>query len=203
MEENSILKFTKSLQKNGIFREDDLILFSENIKIRSIKKDEILLREGEICKSIFFVDDGAVYQHNEKDEIEQNVIDLHIEGEWLLNHTSFIAQKPSEGVIQAYSDCNLVELTLHSLHKLIGVSPTFFQLGKLLEPSNSRVSFFDNDLTPIQKYDYILKNRPQLLQIFPLKIIASYLKITPETLSRVRAKIMKEKAFLDYSQVII
>ena len=193
MEENSILKVTKSLQKIGIFSEEDSQLFSENINIRSVKKDEILLREGVICKSIFFVDNGAVYQYNDKDEIEQNVIDLHIEGDWLLNHVSFIAQKPSEGVIQAYSDCNLVELTLHNLHKLIGLSPVFFQLGKLLEPSNSRVSFFDNDLTPIQKYDYILKNRPQLLQIFPLKIIASYLKITPETLSRVRAKIMKEK----------
>jgi CRP-like cAMP-binding protein len=189
-----ISKHIPSLQKIGIFREEDLLLFSENVKIRSVKKEEILLREGEICQSVFFINSGGVYQYNVKDEIEQNVIDLHIEGDWLLNHRSFIAQKPSEGIIQAYSDCNLLELTLHNLHKLIGISPAFFQLGKLLEPSNSRISFFDNDSTPIQKYEYILENRPQLLQIFPLKIIASYLKITPETLSRVRAKIMKEKS---------
>jgi CRP-like cAMP-binding protein len=189
-----ITKHIQSLQKIGIFREEDLLLFSENVNTRSVKKDEILLREGDVCQSVFFINSGAVYQYNVKDEIEQNVIDLHIDEDWFLNHKSFISQKPSEGIIQAYTDCNLLELNIQNLHKLIGISPVFFQLGKLLEPSNSRISFFDNDSTPTQKYKYILENRPQLLQIFPLKIIASYLKITPETLSRVRAKIMKDKS---------
>jgi CRP-like cAMP-binding protein len=164
-----IPKHIQALQKIGIFREEDLLLFSENIKARFVKKDEILLRAGDVCQSVFFINSGAVYQYNMKDEIEQNVIDLHIDEDWFLNHKSFISQKPSEGIIQAYTDCNFLELTIQNLHKLIGISPVFFQLGKLLEPSNSRVSFFDNDLTPIQKYEYILKNRPRLLQVFPLK----------------------------------
>jgi len=48
-------------------------------------------------------------------------------------------------------------------------------------------------MTPLQKYQYILDHRPDLIQQFPLKIIASYLKITPETLSRVRDKLSKGK----------
>jgi CRP-like cAMP-binding protein len=193
MKEKTIVKYQESLQQLGIIREEDFVLFSENIKFRTVTKDEILLGEGEICQSVFFINSGAIYQYGVKDEIEQNVIDLHIEGEWLLNHKSFIAQKPSENIIQAYTDSSLWELTLENLHKLIGQSPAFFLLGKLLEPSNSRITFFDNDSTPIQKYEHILQTRPQLLQVFPLRIIASYLKITPETLSRVRAKLAKEK----------
>jgi hypothetical protein len=50
----------------------------------------------------------------------------------------------------------------------------------------SKIVLFDNALAPKEKYLYVLNNRQQLIQEFPLKMIASYLKITPETLNRVR-----------------
>jgi hypothetical protein len=82
---------------------------------------------------------------------------------------------------------------MHKMHEMIGLSPAFFQLARVLEPVHSRTHLFDNQLTPLEKYQYILQHRPGLLQAFPLKIIASYLKITPETLSRVRDKIAVPK----------
>ena len=77
-------------------------------------------------------------------------------------------------------------MTVYSLHNLIEISPVFFQLGKLLQPTTLRTQFYDDSMTPIEKYKYVLEHRPQLLQRFPLKYIAAYLKIAPETLSRVR-----------------
>ena len=181
----------KSLRKFGIYRPEDLTLFMDNIKIRNVSKDEVLLQIGTICQSVFFIENGSVYQYNFKDEIEENIIDLHIESEWVLNHQSFTSQSPSESIIKAFSDCVVLELSIENIHKLIAISPVFLQLGGILESSVSRVSFFDNDLTPLKKYQFILQNRPQLIQYFPLKIIASYLKIAPETLSRVREKLAK------------
>ncbi|MEO5563434.1 MAG: hypothetical protein ABIR18_08365, partial [Chitinophagaceae bacterium] len=63
----------------------------------------------------------------------------------------------------------------------------------IFEQATSRVHFFDNRLNPTEKYQYILDNKSGLLQKFPLKLIASYLKITPETLSRVRESFSKGK----------
>lgn len=183
----------KSLNKFGIYRPEDLIHFMNSIKTRHVSKNEILLQMGQVCQSAFFIRSGSVYQYNFKDEIEENVIDLHIESEWVLNHKSFTSQTPSESIIKAFSDCEVLELTIENIHKLIAISPVFLQLGGILESSVSRVSFFDNDLTPLKKYQFILQNRPQIIQIFPLKIVASFLKITPETISRVREKISRNK----------
>lgn len=63
-----------------------------------------------------------------------------------------------------------------------------------MESATERIHLFDNALNPIEKYNYILANKPELVQAFPLRMIASYLKITPETLSRVREKIVRPKS---------
>ena len=152
---------------------------------RQFKKNQLLLAEGMICRSVLLVLSGAVYQFSVSD-IEENVIDFYIEDDWVMNYPSFVGQKPSTTSIKAYTDCEVLELSIHTLHHLIEVSPTFFQLGKVMEQGMARIHYFDNALSPLQKYNHLVETKPQLLQQFPLKMIASYLKITPETLSRVR-----------------
>lgn len=184
----------KILKSTGVFNDNHFLLFDKEAQIRHIKKGEILLKQGEVCQSVFYMIEGSAYQYNFKDEIDLNVIDLHIADEWFLNQQSFVAQKPSETFIEAYSDSTVLELTVHALHRLIGQSPAFFQLGKILEQPHSRLYFFDKTLSPLEKYQYILDKKSELIQAFPLKIIASYLKITPETLIRVREKLSKERS---------
>ena len=185
--------YQKVLKNIGNFNEEHLTLFSKRIRFREVKKDEILLPGGDICKSFFFNISGAFYQFNLKNEIEQNILDLHLENEWFLNNHSFITQLPSESTIVAYTEGKVLELTIEAIHGLITESPAFFQLGKILDQANDRIHFFDNRSTPSEKYKHILETKPALIQNFPLKIIASYLKITPETLSRVRESLAKGK----------
>ena len=109
----------------------------------------------------------------------------------VINHKSFTTRKPSENLIQAFEDSTIYELSIEAIHKLIATSQSFLQLGKILETTISRIDFFDNNNTPDEKYRFILEHKPMLLQKFPQKIIASYLKITPETLSRVRKRFSK------------
>lgn len=182
---------TKILSKIGYFSEEDIQLLENRIIQKQIKKGGVLLNQGKVCKSVHFIVKGAFLQYNFRDEIEQNIIDLHLENEWILNQQSFVKQRPSETIIEAYTKSTVFEININTLHQLIGQSPAFFQLSKVLEPTHSRTHFFDNSLTPLQKYQYLLENRREIVQAFPLKIIASYLKITPETLSRVREKISK------------
>lgn len=183
--------FSDFIDQFGYFTPYDRKLIGEALLERRVLPREVLLREGEVCQSLYFVEKGAFIQYNYKDEIDQHIIDLHIAGEWMLNQQSFVRQRPSETILEAFQDSHVYELTIDKLHGLIGMSPAFFQLAKVLEPVHSRVQLFDNQLTPTEKYQFVLNNRPALLQAFPLKIIASYLKMTPETLSRVREKISR------------
>ncbi|ULQ53206.1 Crp/Fnr family transcriptional regulator [Flavihumibacter fluvii] len=184
---------TDILQTNGMYSPGDIQLFKRNITCRNLAKDEMLMCPGEISKSIYFLISGAIYQYGYIHEIEENVIDLHTDNDWFLCHNSFIAQKPSETYIKAFTESSILELGIESLHDLIGKSPAFLQLGKIFEQSTSRVQLFDHRLTPTQKYQFVLDNKPELLKKFPLKYIASYLKITPETLSRVRENFARGK----------
>ncbi len=160
-------------------------LFEKELKQRKVAKNEIILNEGVISQTIFYVVSGAIYQFK-IDDIDENVIDLHIADDWCLSYTSFISQKPSTNTIKAYSTAEVLEISIESAHRLIQLSPSFFQLLKVLEHAVSRTHYIDDSLSPLQKYQHILTTRPKLLQEFPLKLIASYLGITPETLSRVR-----------------
>jgi CRP-like cAMP-binding protein len=105
----------------------------------------------------------------------------------MFNQDSLTEQNPSQNSIIAFSNSEVLVLTLHGFHYLCSQSQSFLQFGKILNQTKYRASLYDNALNPVEKYDYINKIRPELSKNFPLKLIASYLKITPETLSRVRA----------------
>ncbi|WP_316847755.1 cyclic nucleotide-binding domain-containing protein [Pedobacter psychrodurus] len=175
------------LNSVGQFSASDVLLFEEHIVQRSFHKNDILLPEGEICKSVYFILSGSFFQFH-SDGITETIIDLHLPEEWMFNHPSLINQVPSNTTIKAFDESDVLELSLINLHSLIARSQSFLGLGRLFDQAGNRTYLFDNALTPVQKYSYITKAKPLIVQVFPVKMIASYLKISPETLSRVRAK---------------
>jgi len=176
----------KCLEHVGTFSTEQVALIFNHCEVQHVKKGDALIEAGQVCNSVFFLVKGACYQYK-MNETEESIIELYDETDCIVNHASFIFQKPSSETVKAYADSEVLALTVHSIHKLIGVSPVFFQLGKILQSSSFRLNFFDDAMTPQERYTYILENKPRLIQTFPLKYIASYLKIAPETLSRVRA----------------
>ncbi|WP_316809120.1 hypothetical protein [Pedobacter agri] len=187
--------YSDVLNTIGFFNDWERLLFEKEIKLRYVNKNEILLQKGNIAASVFFNLKGSLYQHIKNEEKVEIIIDLHPENEWVLNHGSFLTQQPANSTITSYSGGIVLELSIQSIHYLIGQSLSFLQLNKIINTAVSRIALFDNALTPREKYIYVLDTRPQLLQEFPLKMIASYLKITPETISRVREIILRGKSF--------
>ncbi len=181
---------TEALNKTGSYSDQELALFEKEVYFRDFEKGELILNVGELAKSAYYVVSGAIYQYRLDNEIDQIILDLGVEGKWMLDQRSFVSQKPANTYIKAYEKSRILELSIESIHKLIALSPSFFQLGRLLDAASLRTNFFDQSLSPLEKYQSLLDHTPQIIQKFPLKIIASYLKITPETLSRVRKKII-------------
>jgi len=171
----------------GQFSSFDLQLFENYTTQKCFNKNDVLLKEGEVCKSLYFIQSGSFFQFQFKD-IDEVIIDLHLEGEWMFNHQSLTEQTPSKTTVKAFSKSEVIELSLKSFHVLASKSPSFLQFAKILNQAHNRTYIFDNSLTPAERYDYIKKAKPQLVKVFPIKMIASFLKIAPETLSRIRAK---------------
>lgn len=173
-------------QKAGNFSVSELQLLEAACVTLQLNKNDLLLKEGQVCDAAFYLLSGAAYQFRITD-IDENIVDLHLKGEWFLNPSSFISRTASATTIKVFVPGEVLVLSVHTIHQLIEQSPAFLQLGKLLQPNDQRLQLFENAVSPAEKYKHILEDRPQLLQVFPLKMIASYLKMTPETLSRVRS----------------
>lgn len=179
--------FNKSILSFGHFTDADVALLQKETHYKKLRKGDFLLNEGEVCASAFYLLSGAAYQFFLEDA-DEKIIDLHLENEWCLNPFSFINQQPSQTNLNSYEDAEVLVLSIHAIHGLIAQSPVFLQLGKILDLAKDRTLFFDTAASPAEKYLYLQQTRPMLLQKFPQKMIASYLKIAPETLSRIRSK---------------
>ncbi|OEK06647.1 Crp/Fnr family transcriptional regulator [Roseivirga misakiensis] len=176
----------KSIEKFGSFSELEQKMLCDVMAKRTVRKGEFLLRQGDISRTTYFINQGSIRHFRDIDGFNELTVNLFTEGDWVLDHKSFTSQKPSKNHIQAFEDCELIEFGMDAMHELISKSPSFFRLGKILDSPRSLDDL--KLLSPEEKYAQLLTTAPQLLQKFPLKHIASYLHMTPETLSRVRAK---------------
>ncbi|MBL7932853.1 MAG: Crp/Fnr family transcriptional regulator [Bacteroidia bacterium] len=176
------------LRSIGQFTDDQAKLFDEHIINRSLGKNDTLLCENEICSALYYIKSGAFFQYQNL-ETDANIIDLHLPGEWMFNQQSLTEQNPSSSTIKAFLKSEVLELSLRNLHDLMTKSQSFLQFGKFLNQSKIKSFMYDHSLNPTEKYNFIIGAKPELTKVFPVKMIASYLKIAPETLSRVRATV--------------
>lgn len=179
-------KVRETFLKLGRFSEADLMILTHHLKALPVYKDSYLINEGSVCQAIYFVEKGSFRHYQIRDTGEEITQNLYMEEDCVLDYKSFTSQKPTTSNIQALEDSDIWELSIHNLHKLMKTSDVFFQVGRIFQFGIEQQEIQIQNTTPTQRYKYLLANKPQLLQRFPLKYIASYLGMAPETLSRVR-----------------
>ena len=161
---------------------------------KKVKKNEILLEDGQLCKNLYFVKSGAVKQYYLSDgkEFIQN---FFFEGNMAAHFNSFLSQTKSDSYLEAVEGTELWVLSYHNFKTILSVSPEFSQqLAIIMSKMNAhRVNLLllSDAMTRYKKF---LAEEPQLLQRVPQYMIASYLGMTPETLSRIRKKMAKNAA---------
>lgn len=173
------------------FEENELEEISGCFKSKSVKKNNILLREGDVCKEFYFVVSGCIriffIDKNGHEKTRYVMLENHI-GTAL---TSFISQKPTIEFIEALDDTELLAIShsdFYRLNKEINNWQFFYQ--RILEMAYS----FQNrkieqlvTLTAKQRYECVFKENPLLIQRLSNKVLASYLDIREETLSRLKS----------------
>ena len=175
-----------ALQQYVHLSQEHLEMLKAKLHVQTALKNDVLLKSGQVCTTVYFINKGAA-RLTDNDE---HIINLFAQHEWMLEIKSFTSQKPSSFHLSVTEDSELFYFSLSDLHELIQTSPAFFQLGKLMEAGHANLVFQNKRLSPEEKYELLLRQKPQYIQLFPAKTIASFLGITPETLSRVRRKII-------------
>ena len=164
------MKTQEILNSLGQFTNFDTELFEKHSVKRIVNKNEVLLNEGEVCKALYYILSGSFSQFQIHD-IDEVIIDLHLQNEWMFNQQSLTEQTPSLATIKAFATSEVIELSLSSFHCLCSKSQSFLQFGKILNQSVNRVYLFDHSLKPNEKYSYIKKAKPELAKVFPIKMI--------------------------------
>ena len=162
------------------------------LKETQIAKGDFILKAGQTCQSLYFVESGvfrAYYLHDGK-EINS---EFFMENSIANDHESLTTQEPSRLFIEALEPVKAVKFTRDDLISLYKISPDLQAVGRdllaiLLIERNRYASLFTLN-KPIERYKYLIENRADILERIPLQFIASYLGMARETLSRIRKRI--------------
>lgn len=172
--------------------DDTFHLCYDFLKIENIKKGEFFVEEGKTCNNVAYIDQGLFRIYYLKDGMEVNTCFCK-ENSITSSFESLVSRTPSNQFIQAIEDSTLVKLSYENLNKLYGLSPIWQSVGLLMtEKECLRLSNRASSLsfeTAMEKYKSILESEPDLLQRVSIQDIASYIGVSRETLSRIRAKI--------------
>jgi len=191
----SLIKYFNSYTPTPL-TEGEIDLIQTVFTPKKFRKRQYFLQEGEVCKYTAFIVKGAMRQYSVDDKGEEHIIRLYIENWWATDRESLMKQTPSIYFIDAWEDTEGLLVTKAALIDLIDGIPALSEWIRTLDANfaiasqrrlNAAIS-----LPAEERYHDLEKTYPEFLQRFPQHIIASYLGINRETLSRIRGRGVKK-----------
>ena len=195
LENPSQLNIKSFLLQYASLSEKQLKTIEGKFLSRRLKKNEFVLEQGEICKDFIFVQEGCVRLYYLAGEIEVSVW-FAFPGSSAIEISSFISQKPTDYFIQAIEDTEILFLPKKTIEQLYLELPPFQELMRKYWEDvaiNLITRFTALQKDSAEKRYLDLLNKPPFLQLIPQKYLASFLGVTPTSLSRIRRKIGKKK----------
>ncbi len=184
-----------SISKFVVLTAEELEFFISSLQFKSLKRKELLLREGEVCYFTAFIVKGSLrYFYS----IEGNECtgQFFFEKSWYTDYESFLSGTPSQQNIETLEKTEVLLLERKYLEEMYSRYPKFERFGRLMaEHAYLGVRKKNEALTnqsAEDRYLNLLKERPKVVERVPQHYIASYLGMQPQSLSRIRKKIQKD-----------
>jgi len=164
---------------------------------KKLRKKRFLLQEGDVSRYTTFVEKGMLRTYTIDDKGNEPILQFSFEGWWVSDLYSFLTDEPSNYNIEAVEDCELLMITRPSWDMMLGKVPALERYFRILVQNNliatQRRLMGSISETAQEKYTKLINGFPGCLQRVPQHMIASYLGITPETLSRIRGQMATNK----------
>ncbi|GGG79685.1 cyclic nucleotide-binding protein [Parapedobacter pyrenivorans] len=181
------------LRKFDRFKSDDIDQIIANTSVETFKKGDSPVREGKICDKCYFILKGCLRQLKIVNG-EERTMNFFTEGDPIVLYASYLNGKPADCTIQCIEDSILIsgtkaqEIAMHRANP----STEHLMASLMFEDYKKAENYITllNGFSPEERYLLLMKSRPGILNRIPLVYISSYLGITPESLSRIRRRIV-------------
>lgn len=157
------------------------------------KRNQQLLRQGEVCKYVYFIAKGCLQVYVYDKDMNETTRDIVIEDNWCSELLSFGSGNPATENIRAVEPCELFAIDKQSFQTMVETVPQFDKVYKqILEASYANSVYRINtfvSLTALERIKWLMEYRPMLMTRLSSKLIASYLGIHKDVFSRLKAKL--------------
>jgi len=189
MDFNNILK---NVSKHITLDKSEIDYFTSKLTYLEVPKKKLLLKEGQPCNVISYVNTGALRAYYLDQQDNESVIMFALNDWWVTDMHAFVMEQPALLTIDSIEDSTLFQLQKKELDQLYIKVPKFERFFRIMMQNSyvrEQLRVVQNlSLSADDRYQLFLKKYPQVIQRVPLKHIASYLGITPEFLSVIRKK---------------
>lgn len=178
----------------GVFSPEDMVVFNDLLKPKTIKKKQLLLREGEVCNFEAYIISGCLRTFYIDENGSEVILQFSVEDWWVSDIGSFHDRTPSLLYIEAIEDSELLTLNPATKEELLTRLPQFERVFRLM--IQRHLSALERRLirtiakTAEERYVEFIKQYPKIALRVPQHYIASYLGMTPEFLSKVRRRLV-------------
>jgi CRP-like cAMP-binding protein len=185
--------FFQEFNKKVALTPEEQDVIKNYLSPKKLRKKQYLLQDGDVCKSIAFIEKGALKSYSIDDNGNEHIIQFGLEG-WIISDLySFLTSEPATYSIDAIEDAELVLINKSAHEELLLKVPkyeTFTRLnitGAYIAMQKRLTSIISSPLE--ERYINFTTLYPNIVQRVPQHMIASYMGLKPETLSRIRRRI--------------
>jgi CRP-like cAMP-binding protein len=182
----------KSLSSQAELTDEQFDQICKKFRFRKAARNEILVHAGEICPYIFFVNKGILRVFLLDEDGKEYTRFLMFEGKFGTAFPSFVLQEPSLASVQSLEHSEILYLGRKDWMDFIDNVPGWAKAYRMSIERDYIASIKRIEsliaLNAKQRYEQLMADQPEMIQRLPAKIIADYLGISQETLSRLRAK---------------
>ncbi|KQR72628.1 Crp/Fnr family transcriptional regulator [Pedobacter sp. Leaf176] len=176
---------------------NDKLLIEKFFSYRKLRRKQYLLQEGEICKNLVFVSKGLLRTYNIDEKGIEHMSIFGWEGWWLSDFNSFLSGEPAVFNIDAIEESELLMLSRKDYEALTLAVPIMDRYFRILY-QNSLVTKERRLMSTIthsaeERYLELSASNPKIIERIPQNLIASYLGIAPETLSRIKKNLLSRR----------
>lgn len=187
-------RYFESFRKKVPLSTQEEELIKGYLSVKKIRKRQYLLQEGDVDKVIAFIEKGALRSYSVDEAGNEHIVQFAIEGWFISDLYSFLTGEAASYNIDALEDSELVIISKSANEELLKISPTyqaylFQQITGAYIALQRRITS-SNSTSHEERYKAFITTYPDIVQRVPQHMIASYLGIKPETLSRIRRRMV-------------
>lgn len=172
--------------------EQEVLILEKYTKSQSLKKKENLLLNGQVCRSLYFVEKGCLRMYFFNSKATEQITQFALEGWWLTDFFSFMDNTPSDYNIQTIEASKVISIDMHVYENLLNELPQLERYFRIIMQKNLAASQLRTkylyEMSKEEFYYHFSTSFPEFVQRVPQYMIASYLGLTPEYVSELRKK---------------